>query len=53
VSQLVAENRSFKLCTEFDKLNQRIIANIEVMEMEVDPTLLRDIREDQVEDEKI
>jgi hypothetical protein len=30
----------FALCEEFDKLNLRIVANTEVMEMEVDSTLL-------------
>jgi hypothetical protein len=33
------ENRSLKLCKEFDKLNLRIVANLEVMEMEIDFTL--------------
>jgi hypothetical protein len=31
---------SFELCEEFDKLNLRIVANTEVMEMEVDSALL-------------
>jgi hypothetical protein len=30
----------FKLCEEFDKLNIRIVANTEVMDMEVYLTLL-------------
>jgi hypothetical protein len=34
------ENRAFKLCKEFNKINIRIVANAEVMEMEVDSTLL-------------
>jgi hypothetical protein len=46
-------NRSFKLCKEFDKLNLRVIANIEVMKMEVDSTLLKDVQKGQLEDEKI
>jgi hypothetical protein len=33
VSQLVVDSMSFKLCEEFDKLNLRIIANAEIMEM--------------------
>jgi hypothetical protein len=39
-SQLVVERMSFELCKEFDKLNLRIVANMEVMEMDVDATLL-------------
>jgi hypothetical protein len=35
VSQLVVDSMSFKLCEKFDKLNLRIIANIEAMKMEV------------------
>jgi hypothetical protein len=53
LSQLVVENRSFKLCKEFDKLNLRIVANAEVMEIEIGTTLLQDIRRGQLEDEKI
>jgi hypothetical protein len=44
---------SFKLCKEFNKLNLRIVANMEVREMEVDSTLLQDIREHQVEGKNI
>jgi hypothetical protein len=33
VSQLVVDSMSFELCEEFDKLNLRIIANAEIMEM--------------------
>jgi hypothetical protein len=43
----------FDLCEEFDKLNLRIIANIEAMEMEVGPSLLQEIRRGQQEDEKV
>jgi hypothetical protein len=50
---LEEENILFELCEEFDKLNLKIIANTEVMEMKVDSTLLQDIRECQVEDEMI
>jgi hypothetical protein len=41
------------LCEEFDKLNLRIIANTEAMEMEVGSSLLQEIRRGQLEDEKI
>jgi hypothetical protein len=41
------------LSEEFDKLNSRIVANTEVIEMEVDSTILQDIRKGQLEDEKI
>jgi hypothetical protein len=44
---------SFELCEEFNKLNLRIIANMKVMDMEVDSTLLHDIWKGQLEDEKI
>jgi hypothetical protein len=44
---------SFELCEEFDKLNLRIIANTEAMEMEVGSSLLQKIRRGQLEDEKI
>jgi hypothetical protein len=33
----------FELCEEFDKLNLRIIANTEAMEMEVGSTILQEI----------
>jgi hypothetical protein len=51
VSQLVVDSMPFELCEGFDKLNLRIIANIEVME--VGSGLLQEIRKGQVEDEKI
>jgi hypothetical protein len=41
VSQLVVDSMAFELCKEFDKPNLRIIANIEVMEMEVGSSLLQ------------
>jgi hypothetical protein len=53
VSQLVVDNLPFELCEELDKLNLRIVATMEVMEMEVGSSLLRDIQRGQVEDEKI
>jgi hypothetical protein len=40
VSQLVVDSMSFESCEKFDKLNLRIIANTEVMEMEVGSSLL-------------
>jgi hypothetical protein len=53
VSQLVVDNMSFELSEEFDKLNLRIVANIEATEMEVGSSLLQEIWKGQVEDEKI
>jgi hypothetical protein len=41
----------FELCDEFAKL--KIVANTEVLEIEVGSSLLQEIRKDQVEDEKI
>jgi hypothetical protein len=53
VSQLVVESMPFELCEEFNKLNLRIVANTEAMEMEVGSSLLQEIQKGQVEDEKI
>jgi hypothetical protein len=53
VSQLVVDSMPFDLCEEFDKLNLRIIANTEAMEMEVGSSLLQEIRRGQLEDEKV
>jgi hypothetical protein len=53
VSELVVNSKPFELCEEFDKLNLRIIANIEAMEMEVGSSLLQEIRKGQQEDEKV
>jgi hypothetical protein len=53
VSQLVVQSIPFELCEEFDKLNLRIIANTEAMEMEVGSSLLQEIRRGQGDDEKI
>jgi hypothetical protein len=39
-----------ELCEEFDKLNLRIVAYMEPMEMEVGSNLLPEIRKGQVED---
>jgi hypothetical protein len=53
VSQLMVNSMAFELCEEFDKLNLRIVANTEVMEMEVGSSLLQEIRRGQQEDEKV
>jgi hypothetical protein len=53
VSQLVVDSMPFELCEEFDKLNLRIVANTEAMEMEVGSNILQEIWKGQVEDEKI
>jgi hypothetical protein len=53
VSQLVVNSMPFELCEEFDKLNLRIIAYTEAMEMEVGSSLLQEIRRGQLEDEKV
>jgi hypothetical protein len=50
-NHLVVKSISSELCDEFAKLN--IVANIEVMEMEVGSSLLQEIRRGQLEDEKI
>jgi hypothetical protein len=51
VNQLVVKSISSELCDEFPKL--KIIANIEVVEMEVGSSLLQQIQKGQVEDENI
>jgi hypothetical protein len=53
LSQLEVESMPFELCKEFDKLILRIVTNTEVMEMEVDSTLLQDVQKGQLEDKKI
>jgi hypothetical protein len=53
VSQLVVESMPIELCEEFDKINLRIIANTEAMEMEVGSSLLQEIWKGQLEEEKI
>jgi hypothetical protein len=53
VSQLVVDSMPFELCEEFNKLNLRIVANMEAEEIEVGSNLLQEIRKCQVEDEKI
>jgi hypothetical protein len=41
VCQLVVDSMPFELCEEFDKLNLRIVANTEAMEMELGSNLLQ------------
>jgi hypothetical protein len=53
MSQLVVDSMPFELCEKFDKLNLRIITNIEATEMEAGSNLLQEIWKGQVEDEKI
>jgi hypothetical protein len=50
-NQLVVKSISSELCDEFAKL--KIIANTEVVEMDVGSSLLQEIQKGQVEDEKI
>jgi hypothetical protein len=52
VSQLVVYSMPFELCEEFDKLDLRIIANTEAMEIEVGLSLLHEIWRGQLKDEK-
>jgi hypothetical protein len=44
VSQLVVDSMPFELCEEIDKLNLRIVANTEAMEMELGSSLFQEIR---------
>jgi hypothetical protein len=48
VSQLVVDSMPFELHEEFDKLNLRIIANTDAMEMEVGSSLLQEIQRGQL-----
>jgi hypothetical protein len=50
-NHLVVKSTTSKLCDKFAKL--KIVANTEVVEMEVGSNLLQEIRRGQVEDEKI
>jgi hypothetical protein len=52
VSQLVVDSMLFELCEEFDKLNLRIVANMEATKMKVDSNQLQEIQKGQLEDEK-
>jgi hypothetical protein len=49
----VVNSMPFELCEEFDKLNLRIIANTEALEMEAGSSLLQEIRRGQQEDDKV
>jgi hypothetical protein len=49
----VVDSMPFELCEEFDKLNLRIVNNIEAMEMEVGSSLLQEIQKGRLEDEKV
>jgi hypothetical protein len=42
MSQLVVDSMPFQLCEEFNKLNLRIVANTEAVEMEVVLVYFRD-----------
>jgi hypothetical protein len=53
VSQLVVDSMPFELCEEFDKINLRIVAKTEAIEMKVGSSLLQEIRRGQLEDEKV
>jgi hypothetical protein len=53
VSQSVVDSMPFELCVDFDKINLRIVANTEAMEMEVGSSLLQEIQRGQHEDEKV
>jgi hypothetical protein len=53
VNQVVVKSIPSELCNEFNKLSLKIVANTEVIEMEVGSTLLQDIWKGQLEDEKI
>jgi hypothetical protein len=50
-NHLIVKSTTSELCDEFAKL--KIIANMEVVEMEVGSRLFQEIRRGQVEDEKI
>jgi hypothetical protein len=49
----VLDSMPFELCEEFDKLNLRIVANTEAMEMEVGSSLLQEFQRGQLEDENV
>jgi hypothetical protein len=50
-NHLVLKSIPSELCDKFAKLN--IVANMEVMEIEVGSSILQDIQKGQLEDEKI
>jgi hypothetical protein len=43
LNQLIVEQIPFNLCEEFDKLNLTLVANTEVVTMEINSTLSQDI----------
>jgi hypothetical protein len=51
--QLIVGHMPFDLCEEFDKLNLRLVANTEVVAIEIDSTLSQDIQKGQLTYEKI
>jgi hypothetical protein len=51
-NQLMVEQMPFDLYEEFDKINLRLVANTEVVAMEIDSTLSQNIRKGQLTDEK-
>jgi hypothetical protein len=53
LDQLIVEQMPFDLCEEFDKLNLRLVANTEVVAMEIHSTLSQNIQKGQLTDEKI
>jgi hypothetical protein len=53
LNQLIVEQMPFDLCEEFDKHNLRLVANTEVVAMEMNATLSQDIRKGQLTYEKI
>jgi hypothetical protein len=53
VNQVVVDSMPLELCEEFDKLNLRIVANTEAIELEVGSSLLQEIQKGQVEEVKI
>jgi hypothetical protein len=53
LNQFIVEQMPFNLCEEFDKLNPRLVANTEVVAMEIDSTLSQDISKGQLTGKKI
>jgi hypothetical protein len=53
LNQLIVEQMPFNLYEEFDKLNLKLVANTEVVAMEIDSTLSQDIRKGQLTNKKI
>jgi hypothetical protein len=53
LNQLIMEQMPFDLCEEFDQLNLRLVANTEVVAMEIDSALFQDIQKGKLTNEKI